>query len=122
MAYLEKKLNQLDNNIVAPAKEGGISALSGVKFSELYGHYIYTVPLFHHSFFLLKKAVQQHSKIILDKISDRCRDQCVVDLELAHGNNIKTDHLLNKCHSEYTTQYCGPSVTKSEVKYSLIAI
>ena len=100
MSYLESRLNQLDENIQAPAKEGGLIALSGKKYPEIHGHKIHTVPLFHHSFYLLKQSVENQSIIIIEQVQKRCLNKCTVDLEMTYGTNIKNDYVSSQCQKE----------------------
>ena len=100
MSYLESRLNQIDENILAPAKEGGLAALSGKKYPEIYGHQIHTVPLFHHSFYLLKQSVQNQSMLIMQQVEQRCTNKCIVDLQMTYGENIKNDYVSSQCQKE----------------------
>ena len=116
MSYLENKLSYNQKVITPPAKEGGIAALSGVKVPEFIAYNIYTVPLYHHSFNLLKKAVKNQGYVIINRIKDRCKKQCTVDLEMLHGKNTHSLDLLSQCQSDLMTEITGPYYSNTEVK------
>lgn len=115
MSYLENKLNYNQNVMTPTAKEGGIAALSGVKVPEFIAYNIYTVPLFHHSFNLLKKAVKNQSYVIMSRVNDRCRKQCTVNLEMLHGKNTHSTDLLSECQTELLNEIVGPFLSNTEV-------
>jgi hypothetical protein len=117
MSYLESRLNQIDENIQPPAKEGGLEALAGKKFFELFGYRIHTIPLFHHSFFLLKQSVENHSTMMIEKVKQGCKNKCQVDLEMTYGANIKLDYALPKCTQECFSQIVSPFYTQSQVLF-----
>lgn len=115
MSFLESRLNQIEENIQPPAKEGGLEALAGKKFCEVFGYRIHTIPLFHHSFFLLKQSVENHSYFIIEKVKQGCQNKCQVDLEMSYGANNKLDYALPKCKQQCVSQIISPFVTQSQV-------
>jgi hypothetical protein len=118
MSYLESRLNQIEENIQLPAKEGGLQALAGKKFSELFGYRIHTIPLFHHSFFLLKQSVENNSYLIIDKVKQGCQNKCQVDLEMTYGANFKSDYAMPKCQEQCISEVVSPFLNTSKVTFS----
>jgi hypothetical protein len=98
MAYLESRLEELKNNLVAPAKEGGLKALEGQKISEFYGLEIYSVPIFHHSFKNLHLWMSELNRQLVFDIHNSVEKHCIVKLKMLHGNNMKGfENMLEKC-------------------------
>ena len=120
MSYLETQVNKLRNNYVPPAKEGGLEALNGKKIWSGLGVPIYTVPLFHHSFNLWKKAVLSNSDYVLHQVITRCKVKCQYDVHMLQGSNsMPNQQYLQKCvddcHSNWMSIYnAGLRVSKKE--------
>ena len=117
MSFLESRLNQIEENIQPPAKEGGLEALAGKKFCEVFGHRIHTIPLFHHSFFLLKQSVENPSYFIIEKVKQGCQNKCQVDLEMSYGANAKLEYALPKCQQQCVSQIVSPFFVQSQVNF-----
>ncbi len=107
MAYLEGRLNSILNNNVTPAKESGLAALEGVKIGENVGIGIYTIPLYHHSFSHLRKAMNFISSQIINDTLKRCHDDCKVKLDLIHGQNMKDLNMLKTCTNDLASPLLG---------------
>jgi hypothetical protein len=109
MAFLESRLKQIDDIISAPSKEGGISALDGIKLANFYGQYIYTIPLFHHSFKYWKQYLAFNTLNIMQSTMIRCELQCQNEIKQISGNSLSGFELNHKkctedCREKWVNQ------------------
>jgi hypothetical protein len=98
MSYLEEKIKQKDRTYSAPAKEGGLKAIEGVKIWGHMGYQFYSIPLFHHSFRLLTNNLNQRTNEVIDNIMLRCQNECKVNLKYMRGKHgAAIDHEAKEC-------------------------
>lgn len=108
MAYLEGRIKEIESKSVPPSKEGGLAALSSKKLWAGYGIPIYTIPIFHHSFRLWSKALQDHSYNMANKVFEACQTNCTSSVKLLRGTHSPTNEDdIKKCSKDCSQKLAG---------------